>query len=149
MSSVLIVSFPSAVRASIVAMAFTAGCNSHFSGNNAGGHSNNSIAHQHNNACYKFPERGNRRNIAIANCSDRYNCPVNTVRDACETIFTAFNKVHYRTEDNNCCKNHHHENADFSETAFYGLDQELHFVYITYKLQDPEHPKQPQRPHYQ
>ena len=65
-----------------------------FNRDDAGGNSNDAVAKNHHYRCEHLTERRARREITVANSRQRNDGPIDTDRDARETVLFAFYDVH-------------------------------------------------------
>lgn len=88
-----------------------------------GRYRNDPVAHEHEDAGHKFPQRRYRRNI---DGGDGNNRPVKE-SGMLVNPFCPFTQVHNRTYDDHQRQHHYHEDADLAQAAPDGAAQELHF----------------------
>ena len=116
--------------------------------NDSGRHGNDGIAKQHHKAGYEPAHRRYRSHIAIAHRSDRYDSPINAVRNVGKLCsrHPALNGIHNRSHGNNHNQHEHEEHHNLAHTLVQSHQDEVTLLEIVEQLEHTEHADKAEHP---
>ena len=122
----------------------------HLQGNDARGHGDDPVPHDHDQGRHGLAERRDRRDVAVANGAEGRHRPVDAAGNAAEAfVHRALNDVHERAKDHHQRQHGADEHDDFANAGAHRVQQQIGLAHIANHPQHAKHPQHAQNTNHQ